>query len=69
MSMVSHVLKGLLSVYLLFWNYVYTYIVNVFITIRMLFFANPSNIKEKKNAFVLYEKMCCIHNIHFFWSL
>lgn len=37
MSIVSNVQKGLLSVYLLFLNSVYTYIVNVLITIRMLF--------------------------------
>lgn len=37
MSIVSNVQKGLLSVYLLFLNSVYTYIVNVLITVRMLF--------------------------------
>lgn len=53
MSIVSNVQKGLLSVYLLFLNSVYTYIVNVLITIRMLFvflvvfFSNLSNIRKK----------------------
>lgn len=58
MSIVSNVQKGLLSVYLLFLNYVYTYIVNVLITIRMLvFFVQISVTLRKEIAIVLYENV------------
>lgn len=58
MSIVSNVQKGLLSVYLLFLNYVYTYIVNVLITIRMLFFFVQISVTLRKEiAIVLYENV------------
>lgn len=59
---VSNVQKGLLSVYLLFLNYVLTYCKRFDDNMHAVW-AISVTFRKKRIAIVLYE-MCCVHNVH-----